>query len=242
MIVDSRIRSIPVMKLTGMLISLWSSNLTACREGLTVAPKPLPVLRHIGGRLLPDLHSQPLLNRSRSGVMGEMTRAPLLPTVVGSHRFRLRRENLTGKMECAKYLLLDSRIVGAVTGAELVVGKAVKHKCNPLMLMDKPWEVTVNNLYPNILYDEQRNLFRCWYLVYGSGRYDGLCYAESRDGIVWEKPNLGLVELNGSKDNNLIRREGSHGRCDACRRLDSPQGPLGFGLRDFLELVGRDLV
>ena len=30
------------------------------------------------------------------------------------------------------------------------------------------------------------------------------CYAESKDGIHWQKPNLGLFEWNGSKDNNII--------------------------------------
>ena len=29
-------------------------------------------------------------------------------------------------------------------------------------------------------------------------------YAESKDGIHWEKPSLGLFEINGSKDNNLV--------------------------------------
>jgi hypothetical protein len=29
------------------------------------------------------------------------------------------------------------------------------------------------------------------------------CYAESKDGIHFERPNLGLVEVNGSKDNNV---------------------------------------
>ena len=30
------------------------------------------------------------------------------------------------------------------------------------------------------------------------------CYAESSDGIHWKKPNLGLFEYNGSKQNNII--------------------------------------
>ena len=30
------------------------------------------------------------------------------------------------------------------------------------------------------------------------------CYAESRDGIHFTKPNLGLIEFNGSKENNII--------------------------------------
>jgi hypothetical protein len=31
-----------------------------------------------------------------------------------------------------------------------------------------------------------------------------VCYAESKDGIHWEKPKLGLFEFNGSKDNNIV--------------------------------------
>ena len=30
------------------------------------------------------------------------------------------------------------------------------------------------------------------------------CYAESRDGIHWTKPELGLFEFNGSKQNNIV--------------------------------------
>jgi hypothetical protein len=38
----------------------------------------------------------------------------------------------------------------------------------------------------------------------------GICYAISKDGITWEKPNLGLVEYENSKNNNIIWR-GPHG-------------------------------
>jgi hypothetical protein len=36
---------------------------------------------------------------------------------------------------------------------------------------------------------------------------EGICYAVSRDGIRWEKPELGLVEFNGSKKNNIVVRQ-----------------------------------
>ena len=40
---------------------------------------------------------------------------------------------------------------------------------------------------------------------YGRGqRPTRLCYATSRDGVHWEKPNLGKVEFNGSKSNNIL--------------------------------------
>jgi len=38
------------------------------------------------------------------------------------------------------------------------------------------------------------------------------CYAVSRDGVHWEKPNLGLVEYNGSKENNIV--DLLEGRCN----------------------------
>jgi len=38
-----------------------------------------------------------------------------------------------------------------------------------------------------------------------TGRHPAFtCYAESRDGIHWERPELGIVEFNGSKKNNII--------------------------------------
>ena len=33
------------------------------------------------------------------------------------------------------------------------------------------------------------------------------CYFESKDGINWDRPNLGLVEWNGNKENNLLSLE-----------------------------------
>jgi hypothetical protein len=34
--------------------------------------------------------------------------------------------------------------------------------------------------------------------------YFRVCYATSDDGIKWDRPNLGLVEFNGNKNNNLV--------------------------------------
>lgn len=38
-----------------------------------------------------------------------------------------------------------------------------------------------------------------------------MCYARSRDGITWEKPNLGLVEFDGSRKNNIVAGHGAAG-------------------------------
>ena len=34
--------------------------------------------------------------------------------------------------------------------------------------------------------------------------HETICYAESKDGINWTKPDLGLIEFNGSKKNSIV--------------------------------------
>ena len=47
-------------------------------------------------------------------------------------------------------------------------------------------------------------VLRMWYKAYQTPYRRGLAgYAESDDGITWRKPRLGLVEHEGSKDNNI---------------------------------------
>ncbi len=130
-----------------------------------------------------------------------------------------------------KFLLLDSRIIESAENAKLTLGKTVKSEHNPLMAEDKPWEKRFDNLYANVIYDKEDKLYKCWYnpfIVdnsakgmtleqrrkrrYGPprGREMAICYALSKDGIKWEKPELGLVEFEGSKQNNILWR-GPHG-------------------------------
>ncbi len=71
-------------------------------------------------------------------------------------------------------------------------------------------------LYGTVIKDKDK--FRMWYL----GSFDAkqlktpapknwrpMCYAESKDGIHWTKPNLGLVEFNGNKNNNICLIQGN---------------------------------
>ncbi|MCC6682429.1 MAG: hypothetical protein IT445_16135 [Phycisphaeraceae bacterium] len=129
-----------------------------------------------------------------------------------------------------RFLLLDERIVAEAINAKLVLGQVKKESRNPLFGEDKPWEPRFDNLYANVLFDQQEQIYKCWYSPFivdpgstqyppgqregvnypRSGREMGICYAISRDGITWEKPDLGLVEFDGSTSNNLIRR-GPHG-------------------------------
>ena len=140
-------------------------------------------------------------------------------------------------VEREKFLLLDKRIIAGAENAKLTVGTVAKDKRNPLFAEEKPWEPRFDNLYANVLYDEDENLYKCWYSPFiidesttntpkkdrvnggkfkyqgrhtGRRREMGICYAISRDGIRWEKPNLGVIEFDGSKKNNLVW-PGPHG-------------------------------
>lgn len=61
-----------------------------------------------------------------------------------------------------------------------------------------------------------------WYMAQGTrddrdihGKQARVCYATSRDGVHWDKPDLGLVDYLGSKKNNIVNLRG--GQCDfAC--------------------------
>ncbi len=66
---------------------------------------------------------------------------------------------------------------------------------------DRPWEDST--MYdPVVIKDGDR--FRMWYRANFNKPPFYTAYAESADGIRWTKPSLGLVEFQGSKDNNII--------------------------------------
>lgn len=86
-----------------------------------------------------------------------------------------------------------------------------------VMVHDRPWEGDGCDFH-NILVDKDElgTVYRMYYLGW---QMDGMavptektpsftgirvCYAESRDGLNWVKPDLGLVEYNGSVQNNIV--------------------------------------
>jgi len=55
-------------------------------------------------------------------------------------------------------------------------------------------------------WDPKEKLYKLWMLTSISD-WGGTTYAESKDGLHWTKPNLGQIEINGLKDNNVISVE-----------------------------------
>lgn len=144
----------------------------------------------------------------------------------------------TSGADDSKYLVFDTRVLNELANAYLVVGEVEKDSHNPLFGPDKPWEVSIDNMYPNVIYDEEEQIYKCWYNPFivdsvieaatdeikekmnrrqaekvvqvRNVREVGVCYATSKDGIAWEKPDLGIIKYDGLTKNNLVLRA-AHG-------------------------------
>jgi len=104
-------------------------------------------------------------------------------------------------------LFLDDWLIESMHDLELRL-----HSPQPAEIVlrkDKPWEDDV--MYdPVVIKDGPR--YRMWYRTNFQAPPFYTGYAESKDGVQWVKPSLGLIDFNGSKDNNLVWSSGSDKR------------------------------
>ena len=111
-------------------------------------------------------------------------------------------------------LFVDDTLIDEITGeAELYLHKPVPKEV--VLVTDEPWEGNTSAYY-TIFQDGP--LYR---MYYRGSHFDEktrkathpqvVCYAESSDGVNWTKPKLGLIEFDGSKENNIVAEGlGSH--------------------------------
>ncbi len=80
-----------------------------------------------------------------------------------------------------------------------------------IMSFDEEWEG--NSSYSHFFEDD--GIYRMYYMAWNVEKFASetsdaddkkirLCYAESTDGLNWIKPNLGICEFRGNKNNNII--------------------------------------
>lgn len=100
---------------------------------------------------------------------------------------------------------------GVVTHAERATLKLHPPRKTGQRLLEssEPWENATLNWF-SVLRDGDR--YRLWYECYDVAGWPtpddtSFCYAESRDGIHWKRPRLGLTEYQGSTDNNILFRQ-----------------------------------
>lgn len=101
-------------------------------------------------------------------------------------------------------LFTDNLLVGDLRGCSLKLQEP--HPANVALRFDEPWEGAFSG-YVTVLHDGER--FRCYYRGNPVAGRDGsdtevTCYAESQDGIHFQKPALGLFEVHGTRSNNVV--------------------------------------
>ncbi len=121
-----------------------------------------------------------------------------------------------------KELFIDEAPITSMKNVRLTMNAPYQDH-EPVFLPEAPWEYRI---HPYATVMREGDVFRLWYLAYEWDPPAGmelpvagtaedarlfwkhtrgrLCYAESTDGVHWERPNLGLVEYHGSGDNNIL--------------------------------------
>jgi hypothetical protein len=110
------------------------------------------------------------------------------------------------------FFAFDDHSIPWRDNVKLTMVQAQKHPANPVLEHGPEGAPDHGHavMYGSVL--RIGGKFRMWYLgmiqtrtEHGQapGFWRPMCYAESDDGVHWTKPNLGLVELNGSKQNNI---------------------------------------
>jgi hypothetical protein len=111
-------------------------------------------------------------------------------------------------------LMIDDHLIDRMSPSlRLQLHKPVRR--NVALVTDEPWEgnaCTYSSFFQDG--DRYRAYFGTNHYVNTDGKLEETherftCYAESVDGIHWTKPKLGLVEFDGSTQNNIVLAAGS---------------------------------
>ncbi len=136
-------------------------------------------------------------------------------------------------------LFVDDYLIESTEGVRLKLHEPVS--AGAVLTFDKPWEGNTS-FYHSVFQDG--DIYRMYYRGSSHASYafppfvgpeetvipehpQLTCYAESKDGIHWTRPSLGLFEFDGSRDNNIVwmggTRKGSH--CFTVFKDGNPQAP-----------------
>mgnify|MGYP002622814383 FL=1 len=107
-------------------------------------------------------------------------------------------------------LFLDNELLEATPGVSRRLHPPRKHLLNPVVRCDR-W-CDGNNIQPyTTMYDEEDRLFKMWARAgsdWQKGRVEDnaayMLYFTSQDGIHWDKPDLGVMEVAGRRDHNIV--------------------------------------
>ena len=108
------------------------------------------------------------------------------------------------------HLFVDDEEIDARWHVTRVLARPEARTAEPVLKPDRAWEGRAAGLSGSVLRDRPSGTYRLWYRSFHDGRPESdrnfLNYAESVDGLAWEKPALRLIEYEGDRDTNIVYR------------------------------------
>ena len=103
-------------------------------------------------------------------------------------------------------LFVDDDAILYRSGTHRVFHPFQRHAGNPVIKgKQKPWEIAL--AWTSVYRNPETGLYQLWYQSFAGDRAKDrtrrcvVCYAESKDGITFDKPNLGLFGFNCDTNN-----------------------------------------
>lgn len=119
------------------------------------------------------------------------------------------------KKECVEIgnrreLFVDNWLVDTAIGASLRLNPPQRREV--VLQMDQPWEGGGSGIYSVVFQDGDvcRMFYRATFPDKEDGGNEGCAYAESVDGIHWERKNLGLIQYKNQDTNMVITGDAGH--------------------------------
>lgn len=126
--------------------------------------------------------------------------------------------NINSRLE----LFVDDWLIEEMNGVSLQMHRPIPQEV--VLEFNRPWEGSIS-YDPVVMKEGDR--YRLWYRGCGSeSTWEDQCtaYAESDDGVHWERPTLGIFEFNGNKENN-IALQGSDAKALCVFKDGNPKTP-----------------
>jgi hypothetical protein len=107
-------------------------------------------------------------------------------------------------------LFLDNHMIEVTPGVSRRLHQPKKHLSNPVVRCDHWWEGNIIEPYTT-MYDVKEKLFKMWARTgsdwksrYVGGNAAYMTYLTSTDGVHWDRPKLGVVDIAGRRDHNIV--------------------------------------
>ena len=126
--------------------------------------------------------------------------------------------NINSRLE----LFVDDWLIEEMNGVSLQMHRPIPQEV--VLEFNRPWEGSIS-YDPVVMKEGDR--YRLWYRGCGSeSTWEDQCtaYAESDDGVHWERPTLGIFEFNGNRENN-IALQGSDAKALCVFKDGNPKMP-----------------